>query len=136
MQRRCLLLCFLLIVPAALAGTVTWADWNTAGSNSVTDTLGGVGMTYSGAYFFAQVNNAGIDYWNPQAPNLRATVSSAPDSQSVDIIAIGTGGQGETITFWSPVTNPIPAVNSVNGPGLYFSAPLNLLSDRIQLSRG
>jgi hypothetical protein len=129
MQRKCLLLCFLLIVPAAFAGTVTWADWNATGSNSVTGTLGGVGITYSGPYFFAQVNNAGIDYWNPQAPYLSATVSNAPDSQSVDIIAIGTGGQGETITFSSPVTNPILAVISVNGPGLYFSAPFNVLSD-------
>src|SRR5664279_857324 len=118
-----------LVAPAAFAGTVTWADWTTAGSNQVSGTLGGVGITYSGAYFFAQVNNVGTDYWNPQAPYLSATVSNAPDSQSVDIIAIGTGGQGETITFSSPVTNPVLAVISVNGPGLYFSAPFNVLSD-------
>lgn len=119
----------LLAVPSALAGTVTWADWTAAGSNQVSGTMGGIGVTYSGAYFFAQINNIGTDYWNPQAPYLSSTVSNAPDSQSVDIIAIGTGGTGETITFSSPVTNPILAVVSVNGPGLYFSVPFNVLSD-------
>jgi len=123
------LLTALLVAPAAFAGNVIWANWTSTGPNQVTGTLGGVGITYLGAYFFAQVNNSGIDYWNPQAPYLSPTVSNAPDSQSVDIIAIGTGGQGETITFSSPVTNPILAVVSVNGPGLYFSAPFNVLSD-------
>ena len=123
------LLTALLVLPAAFAGNVTWADWTSTGPNQVSGTLGGVGITYSGGYFFSQINNAGIDYWNPQAPYLSPTVSNAPDSQSVDIIAIGTGGIGETITFSSRVTNPILAIVSVNGPGLYFSAPFNVLSD-------
>jgi hypothetical protein len=123
------LLAALLVAPAIFAGPVTWTSWNSTGTNQVSGTLGGVGVTYSGGYFFAQTNNMGIDYWNPQAAYLSGTVSNAPDSQSVDIIAIGTGGQGETITFSSPVTNPILAVISVNGPGLYFSAPFNVLSD-------
>jgi hypothetical protein len=116
-------------VPAAHAATVTWADWTTASSNQVSGTLGGIGVTYSGGYYFAQTNNVGTDYWNPQAPYLSSTVSNAPDSQSVDIIAIGTGGTGETITFSSPVTNPVLAIVSINGPGLFFSAPFNVLSD-------
>lgn len=123
------LLIALFAAPAGFAGTVTWASWNSSGPGQVSGTLGGVGVTYLGGYFFAQTNNSGTDYWNPQAPYLSGTVSNAPDSQSVDIIAIGTGGQGETITFSSPVTNPILAVISVNGPGLYFSAPFNVLSD-------
>ena len=124
-----LLLLVLVGASAASAATVTWTDWSSQSANLVSGTMGGVSVAYSGAYFFAQTNNIGIDYWNPQAPYLSSTVSNAPDSQSVDIIAIGTGGVGETITFSQPVMNPLLAIVSVNGPGLYFSAPFTVLSD-------
>jgi hypothetical protein len=130
MLRKVLAVLFVILVTSfASAGNVTWTNWQSNDATNVYGTLGAVNVTYSGSYFFAQINNAGIDYWNPQAPYLSPTVSNAPDSQSVDIIAIGTGGVGETITFSQPVTNPILAVVSVNGPGLYFSAPFTVLSD-------
>ena len=49
---------------ASQAVTVQWASLNQQPSaTSVTGTVDGVGLTYSGAINFSQLNNTGTDYW-------------------------------------------------------------------------
>jgi hypothetical protein len=106
----------------ALAGTAAWTDWNADTSNTVTGTLatrsGPVSVTYSGAqYSFAQINGAGINYWQPSPPYLSDTVSNAPPTP--DIIGLSAAGTS-TITFSAPVLNPVIALVSWNGANVTF----------------
>lgn len=103
---------------------ITWTDWTNATEGTVTGTMGAIGVTYSGAYVFAQTAG-GVNYWNPNAPYLSATVSNEPPAS--DIIAIADAGT-RTFTFSSPVTNPIVAVVSVNSNSYTFNGPVSVLS--------
>lgn len=49
--------------PHAASAAITWADWTQAGANTVIGTVGGVGVTFTGTYGFAQTAG-GFDYWN------------------------------------------------------------------------
>lgn len=118
----------LFAVRSASAGTVGWTDWSAAGSN-VTGTMtfgtSTVGVTYSGSYAFAQLNNTGTYYWNPSTPYLSTTVPNAP--AQTDIIGLSAAGTS-TITFSQPVTDPLIALVSWNGADVTFNAPIVPLS--------
>jgi hypothetical protein len=83
-----------------------------------------VGVTFSGAYSFAQVSG-GTNYWAPDTPYLSSTVSNAPPA--ADIIALNTGGTA-TVTFSQAVTNPLIALVSWNGNTVDFGVPITFLS--------
>lgn len=130
-MRKLLLLVVIAAASSAFANNVAWTNWQSAGTNSVSGTLTvgaqTVNVTYSGNYFFAQTPS-GIDYWQPNVYT-SATVPNAPDTLNNGIVAIGTGGVGESINFSQAINNPILSVVSVNGPGLIFNAPFTILSD-------
>lgn len=123
-----------LVAPAS-AGTIVWTDWTSAtpgptSSGSVTGTLGGVGVTYTGELRLAQTSG-GTNYWIPDSPYLSATVGNAPpDSDIVELI--GGEGTNHTVTFDSPVTDPIFAIVSLGQNGFLvsydFDAPFSVLS--------
>lgn len=113
------------------AQTITWTDWTsgTAGTNGVaagTLTSGGqtANVSYAGEIAFIQTG-AGINFWNPSAPYLSATVLNAPPAN--DIIALQATGR-KTLTFASPVRNPIMAVVSLNGNGYAFDGDFQILN--------
>ncbi|MBI2815668.1 MAG: hypothetical protein HYX72_01890 [Acidobacteria bacterium] len=133
-----LLLAIFLAMPCLLlaqtSSNIYWSDWTTAtagatnGSASGAITLSGsqtIGVTYSGDVYFAQTNS-GTNYWNPNVYT-SSTVSNSP-SPNTDIIAFGNGTSPNTITFSQPVTNPVFAFVSLNGPSITFNAPFTVLS--------
>lgn len=116
-----------------LAAPVTWTDWvdfTQAGTPSVFGSLDvngtNVGVTYTGAFSFAQIGNAGdTNYWTNPTTYQSATVSNAPPPS--DLIALNTGGT-KTITFSQAVTDPLIALTSWNTNTVDFGAPIELLS--------
>lgn len=115
--------------PAA-AAIASWTDWLSAGTNSAAGTLQvgmtSVGVTYSGPYAFVQTAG-GINYWNPSAPYISATVSNAPPG--TDIVALNPGSPPiKTITFSQAVVDPLIALVSWNGNTVDFGTPIEILS--------
>lgn len=102
-----------LAIPQAAYAAITWTDWQQAGSNIVTGTVGGVGVTYTGTYGFAQTNG-GTDYWNSSfVSTWDGNIAPPPGS---DIIALNLAGT-KTITFSSSVTDVYLAIMSWQGQG-------------------
>lgn len=97
-----------LAVPQAASAAITWTDWQQAGANTVFGTAGGVGVTYTGSYQFAQTNG-GIAYWD--STNWDGTAGRPSGS---DIVALNTAGT-KTITFSSAVSEVYLAIMSWNG---------------------
>jgi len=119
----------LAITPAAFAGSITWTDWtsDTAGSpGSASGTLGGITVTYSG-----QTSNLGMAQaasmgqsnlpWLPPSSFIGGTVGNAPPV-SFDSVALEGGTDlSETITFSSPMTDPVIAIWSLGQTGIEAS---------------
>jgi hypothetical protein len=105
----------------SIAATVDWTNWTSAGTQTVAGSAvdGGstVGVTFSGDYAFAQINNTGVDYWLPAVPYISSAVSNAPASP--DIVGLSAAGTF-TITFSQPVVNPLIALVSWNGANVTF----------------
>jgi hypothetical protein len=117
----------------AHAAVVSWTDWTsqsgpTVPSPSVSGTLDvsgtPVGVTYSGAYSFAQTSG-GTNYWNPSGPYISTLVSNAPPAS--DIVALNAGGT-VTISFSQAVVDPLIALVSWNGNTVDFNTPIDILS--------
>jgi hypothetical protein len=109
----------------ATAGPITWVDWTAAtvgnaGSASGSFNLGAGSITvsYSGDVSGATQTAGGNNYWLPDAPYLSATISNSP-SPNRDIITIDSanGGAWNTLTFSTPVLNPVMALVSLGQPG-------------------
>ena len=110
-------------VTGANAVTATWATLTNASAGVVGGNIGSVGVTFNGSYSFAQLGNAGIDYWalgTYTQGNINRPVGT-------DIIALDQGGV-KSITFSQAVTNPYVAFNSWNGNTVSFSSPFTIIS--------
>jgi hypothetical protein len=112
------------------AAIVSWTDW-TAVTTAAPGALGtldvngtAVGVTYSGPSAFVQTSG-GINYWNPSAPYISSTVSNAPPG--TDLVALSPGGT-KTISFSTPVVDPLLALVSWNGNTVDFNTPIQFLS--------
>lgn len=115
---------------SAVAAAVSWTDW-TSVSTSASQVNGSlavgatnVGVTFSGAYSFAQTSG-GTNYWNPSTPYVSSVVPNAPPA--ADIIGLNTGGTA-TINFSQAVTDPLIALVSWNGNTVDFGVPIEILS--------
>jgi hypothetical protein len=96
--------------------------------------LGGVTISYAGDVSTPTQVAGGINYWSPDTPYLSPTVDNAPPC--CDIIALTNGPS--TLTFSTPLVNPILAILSLGqpdppvgtGPVNYsFDQPFTVLSD-------
>ena len=136
-MRRLLLtavFCAAFIAQASWA-TTTWTEFNSVGSGTVTGTMGGVTVTYSSSDLnWAQINNTGTNWWLCGATPCAAYYApgiTPPDN--VDMISINGTDVEHTITFSSPVTNPIMALISLGEPSIYttyyFDQNFSILSD-------
>lgn len=118
---------------AAHADTVIWNAWNPAtvvqGSTagSVSGTMGGVTVTYSG-----EVGEFDSNYpsWTPSTSYVGGTVGNAPSPSDGIFHLVGGGTNVDTITFSKAVTDPVIAIWSLGAGGVQasfdFSAPFTI----------
>ena len=116
----------LLIGTASMAQAVTvkWATLDAQpNATTVTGSVDGVGLTFTGAISFAQLNNNDFDYWVDRG----YTQGLVNRPLGTDLIALNGGGL-KTITFASPVQDVFIAFTSWNGNAPTFSAPFTVVS--------
>jgi hypothetical protein len=108
------------VAGTASSATVQWTDWTSVSGNSATGTLPGATVTLSGPNDGG--NTTGTFNWGPQSTYVGGVAGNAPCSGTAsclgDIVNL-TGASPpatETLTFSSPVTNPIFAVWSLGQP--------------------
>ena len=127
MIHRTLLVALALVMLLGLAvvdaqAASIWTDWTTAtggAPGSASGTLGGVGVSYSGEVFGA-ITNGSTNIWAPESSFTGGTVTASPNTVKDEISLRGLTGTN-TITFSSPVQNPIFAIWSLGQPGLEAS---------------
>jgi hypothetical protein len=114
-----ILLCLGGLAAPARADTI-WADWmnftgGTAGSAS--GSLGGIGVMYTGELVGAVV--AGTSpIWAPDSSFIGGTVTTSPNVTGDDLRLNGRSTGTNTITFASPITNPVFAIWSLGSPSV------------------
>ena len=118
----------------ASAGPITWVDWTAAvaPAGSAAGTLPGVVVTYSGEVSGNTQTAGGTNYWAIDAPYLSATVDNAPPCCDIITLIGGANAGTSTLTFSTPLLNPIMAIVSLGQPGFLvsydFDQPFNVLS--------
>lgn len=125
MNTRALKLVFLAVlagafVTSASAGTVSWTSWtaqptSTEATGTMTFGAQTITVTYNGEINFTQLNGTGYNYYLPLSTYTSTTVSNAPVS---DMISINGNDSVHTITFSSPVTDPVMALVSMGQGGV------------------
>jgi hypothetical protein len=109
--------CSLTHAPSASATTV-WTDWATATAGnpgSAAGTVDGVGVTYSGEVLsYNTVGTAGI-WSSPMSSFVGGSSTTSPSTPNDAIYLQGLAGTN-TITFSTPVTNPVFAIWSLGQP--------------------
>jgi hypothetical protein len=118
----------LLSTTPAQAATI-WTDWTsmTVGANgggSATGSVGGVGVSYSGE-LDASVINGSSTIWAPNSSFIGGTVTASPSVVGDDLRLNGSSTGTNTITFASPVENPLFAIWSLGAPGAQASFTFN-----------
>jgi PEP-CTERM motif len=135
--------CSVMIATPSYAVPYGWTDWTTANTTSAAGTVNGVGVSFSGNLAPAAQTSGGTNFWatNPSIYT-SAGVDNGPTPNS-DIIRLtgGTGTGTQTLTFSTPVTDPVMAIlslgqsiasNGVDVPVDYiFSAPFTILNQGI-----
>ena len=101
----------------AHAGTIIWTDWTSGtfvgngvpSAGTATGNMGGITVTYNG-----QIKSIANGLFSPASTYQGGVVANAPTGNGVAM----TGPlDGETITFSSPVTNPVIAIWSLGEDG-------------------
>jgi hypothetical protein len=113
-----ILLSISLSLPAS-AGTV-WTDWTSASvgaPGSAAGTLDGVGVTYSGELDSA-VTNGSSAIWLPNSSFIGGTSTTSPSTVGDAIFLDGNFTGLDTITFASPIVDPLIAFWSLGQPNL------------------
>lgn len=100
---------------AASAAATLWTDWTTVTvgvPGSASGSLGGVAVSYVGEVRSGSVVNGTATIWRPESSFTGGTVTASPDSIGDSILLNGVSSSN-TITFSSPVTNPLIAIWSL-----------------------
>jgi hypothetical protein len=108
----------MLLFAAPSEAQTTWTNWTAATNGtpgSAIGTVGGVGVTYSGE-LIANVTNGSSTIWSPNSSFIGGTVTASPSVVGDDLRLAGAPGTN-TITFASPVENPLFAIWSLGGGG-------------------
>ncbi len=135
--------CSAMIATPSYAVPYSWTDWTSANTTSATGTVDGVGVSFTGDLAPAAQTSGGINYWAANSSiYTSAGVDNGPTPNS-DIIRL-TGGTGtglQTLTFSTPVTDPVMAIlsmgqsiasNGVDVPVQYiFDAPFTILNQGV-----
>lgn len=118
----------LVAILATPAGASTiWVNWTSAATGSpgsATGTVSGVGVTYSGELIGA-VTNGTSPIWSPNSTFIGGTVDTSPSAVGDDLRLDGAFTGLNTITFSTPVTDPVFAIWSLGAPGFAASFTFN-----------
>jgi hypothetical protein len=116
-------------VAAPASAATVWTDWTglTAGAPGAVGTLNGVAVAYSGQVYGTTVINGTAGNWSPNSTFIGGTVTTSPSSVG-DIIGLtgGSAGGTGTITFASPIENPVFAIWSLGASGISASFTFSL----------
>ncbi len=115
------------VAAPAFAATV-WTDWTsaTAGApGSAAGTLNGVTVTYGGEVDSAVTNGSSPD-WAPNSSFIGGTVTTSPSTVGDIIFLNGNFTGTDTITFASPIVNPVFAIWSLGAPSAPASFTFSL----------
>ena len=108
----------------ALAVTV-WTDWSTAtfgNPGSAVGTLNGIGVTYSGQVIASGTAvNGTSTIWAPDSSFIGGTSTTSPSNVRDSIGLNGDFTGIATLTFASPIENPLIAIWSLGQPGVTAS---------------
>jgi hypothetical protein len=101
--------------------SVVWTDWVSgtisSTSGTATGTMGGVGVNYTGEN---DCLNCFVSNWSPATTWQGGPVTNAPPGNS-SIQLMGGGVVKDTLTFSSPVLNPVLAIVSLGQGGINAS---------------
>lgn len=115
------------------ATTVTWADWTSATTTTVSGTLDtgpaiSIDFTSASGFGFVQTGT-GTNYWTEPDPASRpytgGSVENAPPS--AELVALSSAGP-KTITFGAPISGLYLAIISWNGNAAQFDQPFQVIS--------
>ena len=98
----------------ATASTI-WTDWTNAvpgEPGSASGTLNGITVCYSGQVLSSSVIDGTSTRWAPDSSFVGGTITTSPDIAG-DIITTAGSTSQNSITFSSPVTNPVFAIWSL-----------------------
>src|SRR5689334_22392517 len=113
------------ILSACPASATLWTDWTgaTVGSpGSAVGTLGGITVAYKGELISPPTTTkGGFGGWQPEISFVSGTVTTSPDTVG-DVIGLAGSYTGiNTLTFSSPVSDPIMAIWSLGSPSVLAS---------------
>jgi len=121
------LICCSLGTTSGFAATISWTDWTARtvgkpGSATGTITLptsSTIGVSYAGEVFGnTNIANTGNPSWGPAATFADGVVvANAPPTGNMIALTGGSGTGVDTITFSSPVLNPVMAIWSLGQGG-------------------
>ena len=126
MIRRALVIASAVVMLLGLAvidtqAATIWTDWASAtaslsSSGSASGSLNGVGVSYAGEVRGSILNGVSTS-WDPDTSFIGGTVTTSPSVVGDEIQLQGTFTGPNTITFASPVQNPVFAIWSLGSPG-------------------
>jgi len=117
-----------LIVVAAPASATIWTDWTSAtvgAPGSAAGTLNGVAVAYAGEVDGAVTNGTAAN-WAPNSSFIGGTVTTSPSTIGDIIFLNGSFTGTDTITFASPIVDPVFAIWSLGAPGIPASFTFSL----------
>jgi hypothetical protein len=116
------------ITPVAFADTIAWTNWtsgtagNPGSATGTITTIPTITVSFSGetlglgtAYVIS--NNQSISPWSVPSNYIGGTVDNAPPVGNNSVAMEGGSGITETITFSSPVVDPVLAIWSLGAAG-------------------
>jgi hypothetical protein len=116
------------VLAAGPTSATVWTDWTSATvgtPGSAAGTLDGVAVTYTGEVRAGTVTNGTTPIWAPNSSFIGGTVTTSPSTVGDAIFLNGVAGT-DTITFASPIVNPVFAIWSLGAPGLAASFTFNV----------
>jgi hypothetical protein len=116
------------------AAIVTWSDWTTANTTSAAGTIGGINVNFSGNLNPSAQTSGGTNFWavNSSIYTAPPIVDNPPPNSDIIRLTGGSGTGTQTLTFSTPVVNPVMAILSLGGSGspttYNFSADFDILN--------
>lgn len=127
----------MLAICAPVSALTVWTDWTAAtpgASGSASGTLGTIDVSYSGQVLGnTSVNGEAAGTWAPSSSFVGGAVDTSPAVVG-DMITLNGGGAGtHTLTFSSPVTDPVFAIWSLGQPGFAASFTFDAATPEFQV---
>lgn len=116
------------------AAIVAWTDWTTANTTSAAGTIGGINVNFSGNLNPSAQTSGGTNFWavNSSIYTAPPIVNNPPPDSDIIRLTGGSGTGTQTLTFSTPVVNPVMAILSLGGSGspttYNFSADFDILN--------